>query len=273
MHRRQKILHRIKKDGYGLEIGPSHRPIAPKREGYQVQIIDHASQQDLIEKYTPHKVNVDNIEEVDFVWSGQSYEALTGKSKFYDWIIAAHVIEHTPDFIGFLNECDSILNNDGVLSLAIPDKRYCFDHFRPTTGLAKIIDNHIQSHAIHTPGEAAEFYLNVVSKDKKIAWNKETSGNYKLLHSPEFARKKMNTVLSESEYIDLHSWCFTPSSFRLIIHDLHSLGLTSFKEVVFFPTTGCEFFVALSRGGEGLKRSRLDMLKMIESELSEAIAT
>ena len=105
-NRQQKILHRIKVDGYGIEIGPSHRPITPKKEGYKVHIIDHASQADLIEKYTSHKVNVDNIEEVDFVWNGQSYKDLTGQSKFYDWVIAAHVIDHTPDFIGFLKKCN-----------------------------------------------------------------------------------------------------------------------------------------------------------------------
>ncbi len=273
MHRRQKILHRLKRDGYGLEIGPSHRPIAPKKEGYKVHIIDHASQKDLVEKYTPHKVNIDNIEEVDFVWSGQPYDVLTGKRKFYDWIIAAHVIEHTPDLIGFLKECDSVLKDDGVLSLAVPDKRYCFDHFRPTTGLAKIIDNHVQNQSIHTPGEAAEFYLSVVSKGARIAWNKEIAGDYKLLHSPELAREKMNAILSGGEYIDLHSWCFTPSSFRLVIHDLYTLGFTSFKEVVFFPTTGCEFFITLGREGRGLSRTRLDMLKMVELELREAVAT
>ena len=97
-------------------------------------------------------------------------------------------------------------------------------------------------------------------------------GTYKLIHPPEFARAKMDTILSKREYVDLHSWCFAPSSFRLIIHDLHSLGMIPFKEVVFSPTTGCDFFIALSRNGSGLQRSRLDRLKMIESEVRDAAA-
>ena len=63
----------------GLEIGPSHAPLAPKKAGFNVQIIDHMTKKQLIEAYKAHKGNIDNIEEVDFVWSGQSYAELPGK--------------------------------------------------------------------------------------------------------------------------------------------------------------------------------------------------
>ncbi len=118
----------------------------------------------MIAKYQDHGVNINNIEEVDFVWQKESYADLTGKTKFYDWIIASHVIEHTPCLISFLNNCDAILKDDGVISLAIPDKRYCFDHFRPITGISKIIDSYFQKSNTHTPGTVAEYYLNVVSQ-------------------------------------------------------------------------------------------------------------
>lgn len=69
----------------------------------------------MITKYKDHHVNLNNIEEVDFVWRDENYSELTGKSKYYDWIIASHVIEHTPDLIGFLNDCDAILKDEGVI--------------------------------------------------------------------------------------------------------------------------------------------------------------
>lgn len=119
---------------------------------------------ELLNKYKDYHVNLDNIEEVDFVWKGEKYSDLTGKKKYYDWIIASHVVEHIPDLISFFKGCDAILKDDGVISLAVPDKRYCFDHYRPITGISKIIDNYYQNIRIHTPGTAAEFYLNVVSK-------------------------------------------------------------------------------------------------------------
>ncbi len=150
MTRKEKVLRHINQNGHGIEIGPSHNPIAPKREGYKVHIIDHMSREQLITKYKEHHVNLDNIEEVDFVWQGGNYSELTGKSKYYDWIIASHVIEHTPDLICFLNDCDTILKDDGVISLVVPDKRYYFDHYRPITGISKIIDSHVSENNIHS---------------------------------------------------------------------------------------------------------------------------
>lgn len=70
MNRKNKILRHIFKDGHGIEIGPSHNPVAPKKEGYQVHIIDHMNREQLINKYKDHHVNLKNIEEVDFVWQG-----------------------------------------------------------------------------------------------------------------------------------------------------------------------------------------------------------
>ena len=70
-NRYKKMLLGIRKEQIGLEIGPSHRPIAPKREGYQVEILDYLTKEELIEKYKFHHVNVNAIEEVDYVWKGE----------------------------------------------------------------------------------------------------------------------------------------------------------------------------------------------------------
>ena len=50
MNRNEKILAHINKAGFGLEIGPSHNPVAPKKEGYNVSIIDHMTKQELLVK-------------------------------------------------------------------------------------------------------------------------------------------------------------------------------------------------------------------------------
>lgn len=267
MNRNEKLLKYVSKDGCGLEIGPSFSPIAPKKDGYNVHIIDHMSHEQLAEKYRDHHVTLENIEEVDFVWQGESYAELTGKSNYYDWIIASHVIEHAPDFIAFLNDCASILKDEGVLSLAIPDKRYCFDHYRPISGLSQIIDRHFEKKNAHTPGSVAEYFLNIVTKGGCIAWDANTAGEYCLNHSIDDALQAMSLVVEEGSKLDIHAWCFTPHSFRLIIHDLFCLGLIPFKEVEFFPTEGCEFHVALSRRGHALQEARLDILKRVESEI------
>lgn len=271
MKREQKIFKHVRKDGLGIEIGPSHSPLAPKKQGYKVEIIDHASQEQLREKYSDHNIDLDAIEEVDYVWNGESYADLTGKHYFYDWIIASHIIEHSPDLIGFVNSCEEILNEAGVLSLAIPDKRYCFDHFRPLTGLSQVIDSNLLKQQLHTPGTVAEYFLNVVSRDGKIAWHPAETGIYQFVHSLQDAVSGIESVQKRGAYLDVHAWCFTPHSFRLLIEDLYSLNFIQLREVDFFPTVESEFFMTLSRQGSGPQQSRLDLLKTVERELTQSV--
>lgn len=267
MSRKDKLLYSLDRNGVGVEIGPSHRPVAAKSDGFNVHIIDHLDGSGLREKYKDHNIELDKIEEVDFVWAGQSYIELTGNEKYYDWVIASHVIEHSPDLISFLLDCDDILKDGGVVSLAIPDARYCFDHFRPISGIATIIDAYEQKRKIHSVGSVAEYITHVVSKGGVIAWHPEYPGEYEFLHSYELAKTVMDSARSSSTYIDLHAWCFTPSSFRLMIHDLNQLGYIPFKEVSFFPTEGCEFFVGLSRSAGALEVNRLELAEQIKHEL------
>jgi predicted SAM-dependent methyltransferase len=264
MSRRENALKFIGKRGPGLEIGPSINPLAPKKDGYNVHIIDHASRERLLEKYKNHNVNLENIEEVDFVWRGESYAELTGRENYYEWIIASHLIEHVPDLIGFLKDCDGVLKEDGVISLVIPDKRYCFDHFRPVTGLSKVIDSHLGKNKSHTPGTVVEQILSAVSKGGKIAWDRENFGTYNLGNKLSAAQEALQS--SDAAYRDRHAWVFVPHSFRLIIHDLFCIGLIPFQEVDFSPTEGCEFYMTLGRRGKGIDKSRLEMLQIIESE-------
>ena len=56
-NRKEKVFSLLDSEGIGLEIGPSHNPIAPKREGYNVHILYHASTEELREKYKFHNVN------------------------------------------------------------------------------------------------------------------------------------------------------------------------------------------------------------------------
>lgn len=268
MTREEKLLLHIRKDGNGVEIGASHAPIAPKRSGYNVHIIDHATRDELLEKYKDENVKLENIEDVDFVWRGETYAELTGKQNHYDWIIASHVIEHVPNLVGFINACDEILNDTGVLSLAVPDLRFCFDHFRPASGLSKVLDAHYQKHTVHTPGSLVEFNLNLVNRDDVPGWGENTllKDTYSFVNSREKVLEYLDKSVNGSDYQDCHAWCFTPHSFRLLMQDLYDLGLIKMREVSFFPSEGCEFHIALSRNGKGSGLTRLELLRAINDE-------
>jgi hypothetical protein len=228
----------------------------------------HCDKQALIEKYRPHGINVDNIEEVDFVWDGRSYTELIGRRHVYDWIVGSHVLEHTTDLIGFLNDCDSLLKKEGVLSLAVPDKRYCFDHFRPLAGIGRVIDAACSPQKIHSAGIAAEYFLTVVSKGDRSAWNPNDKGEFKLVHSLDQAKQAIRDVADQGSYLDVHEWCFTPTSFRLMMRDLFELGFIQLKELAFHPSQSSEFYIALSRAGALPPGTRLHLFKEIPREQS-----
>lgn len=273
MNRKDFLLKYVNKDKAGLEIGPSHNPIAPKSEGYNVEIIDHTDEDGLIKKYkNDASVDVLNIEKVDYVWEGQTYKDLTKKSQHYHWIIASHVIEHTTDFIRFINDCNDLLTDSGKLILAVPDYRFCFDQFRAITGLSKVIDAHSNKHTLHSIGTIAEFHLNVSSRGGKIAWKEHHSGKAELLYSHSEAMEIYESAKNSKEYLDAHAWCFTPSSFHLILHDLKTLGLTELSVADQYSPGGSEFFFVLSRETTSNSVDRVKLLLETQKEVANGVS-
>jgi len=269
-YRQRIVWANIDKSGQGVEIGAAHNPTVSLADGFNVEVIDHADQSELIDKYQGHdNVAANKIGKVDYIWHGESYAELTGKPGHYSWVVASHVIEHTPDLIGFLNECDSLLNEHGTLVLVIPDKRYCFDVFRPLTGIGGIVDAHVSGRTIHTPGTALEAVLNSVFLNGAVSWEAGASGQHSLHASSEKAVAAFKQSKESSDYVDHHAWCFVPASFRLLIHDLNLLGFTGLRERAYYATHGCEFIVVLERGAVD---PQLDRLQLAQAVLDEAAA-
>lgn len=270
--RTQKILNQCNTGGKGLEVAPSFSPICPKRDGYNVETIDHLNKEGLKKKYAGHGFNLEAIEDVDYVWSGEKYSDLTGKANHYDYIVASHVIEHVCDLIGFINDCEKMLSDEGILALAIPDKRYTFDYFRPLSSISKAIDCHLNNQSLHSPGTILENYLNIVKNNDKIWWTPECiERNFSSMHTIEVAKNFLNESLKQNEYMDAHSWIFTKSSFELMIYDLNCLGYTNLRVIEIYDVEGNEFVVSLRKQKDNEVRNenkRLKLFQNIERELS-----
>jgi 2-polyprenyl-3-methyl-5-hydroxy-6-metoxy-1,4-benzoquinol methylase len=270
--RKYKVFHSLKKDGLGLEIGPSHNPIAPKKEGYNVHVIDHADQQTLRKKYASHGLNLDNIETVDFVWQGQPLTTLIGKTQCYDWIIASHVVEHVPDLISFLQQCEALLKPDGILSLVIPDKRYCFDYFDPLTSTGELLDACEQKRTRPSLGKIFDHFANASAREGLIAWSKGNQDQLSLIHSFEIAKNQWHAAQSSPDYVDVHCWRFTPSSFEIIAQDLRQLELLNLQYKISFDTNGSEFYVSLEKTTQQNntpEKLRIELSQAMHKELGE----
>jgi predicted SAM-dependent methyltransferase len=264
--RQEVILSMIDAGGLGLELGPSHAPLFPKSQGYRVHTLDHCSKDDLVARFRAEGLDVSRIEEVDFVWNGEPYAELTGHRHQYDWVVASHVVEHTTDLVGFLQDCSSILKDGGILALVVPDKRFCFDCLRATTSLAQVIDaHHAPSRSRHSKGALAEALLNVALRDGQNAWcdTDLPINRYRFVSNLEEATASQR---DEQPFRDIHRWCFTPTSMRLLIQDLHDLGYSDLLECHFRAVGRGEFYVFLNRTGQGLSLSRLEALVRIRQE-------
>ena len=265
--RNDKVFSRIDKSGVGLEIGPNNNPIAPKKEGFKVDILDRIDTQELRNSYPG---NGKNIEEVDYVWRGEPFQELIGKNNYYDWIIASHVIEHVPDMVSFLNQCSILLKENGKISLIIPDKRYCFDYFLPISTSGDFIDKYYEKAIKPTPGQIFDHFSNASSRFGSGAWQKDKLGEpNELSYAYSKAKSEFIEAIKSDKYCDVHCSRFTPISFQLIISDLFNLGLIDLKVSQFYDTEGCEFYITLEKQELEFDsaENRLNLLKAIEVEL------
>ena len=263
--REKAVFHLVNKTGLGLEIGPSHNPMAPKRAGYKVHILDHATADELRAKYQEHGLNLDNIEEVDFVWKGEPLSDLIGQTKCYDWIIASHVIEHVPDLISFLQQCEALLKPGGVLSLVVPDKRYCFDFFQPPSTTGAVLDAFQEKRTRPSAGQVFNHFANAASRTNAISWSDDDRGGADgLVHTFENAKQQWNCRIETEDYIDVHCWRFTPESFALMLSDINRLGLVGLGIQAQFPTSGCEFYVSLGLTKQP-STEKIDRIELLET--------
>jgi hypothetical protein len=148
--------------------------------------------------------------------------------------VGSHVIEHTPDMLGFLKEYEVLLRPEGVLVLAVPDKRRCFDLLRPVSTTGAVLQAHHEKPSRHSPATAFDHVAHISQLPMDAGgWSEATRGNLALCIPCLFARAVFYRSAVSPEYFDFHSWTFTPSSFRLIIRGLNEIDLPDLRELRF----------------------------------------
>ena len=113
-----------------LEIGPFLKPFI---RGDNVKYLDVMNLDDLKERakkinfhYNPNYIP----SQIDYVISNEDYSVINEK---FDAVFSSHLIEHQVDLIHHLQQVEGLLEENDSYFLCIPDKRYCFDHFKPCT--------------------------------------------------------------------------------------------------------------------------------------------
>jgi SAM-dependent methyltransferase len=197
----------------GLEYGPSYSPLFPKSEGWNVIIVDHANQADLIEKYAQWGVATDKIEPVDVVLTDEAPIELQLAHEIgnLDYIIASHVFEHLPNPISFLRTTHQFLRPGGLLRLAVPDKRFCFDLLKPLSTAGEMIQAHFENRRKHTLGQYFDaLSLHALKAGQGAFPAASGTEDVILQHDPEQAYQLVFSSFS----VPL-SWISTPGLLRL----------------------------------------------------------
>lgn len=114
--------------GNGIEIGALHNPIIVP-EGATVRYVDRLNVEDLRNQYP--ELEKKNLVNVDIIDDGEQLDSVDDGSQ--DFVIANHFLEHCQNPIRTIENMLRVLNVNGILFMAIPDKRFSFDIDRPVT--------------------------------------------------------------------------------------------------------------------------------------------
>ncbi len=262
MDRRSVILGGISKREKGIEVAPWFAPIAPKWNGYDCLALDVFDTETLKQRAVADKninpATISSIEPVDLVGNAIDIAELVSKRHSlgaFDYVVSSHNFEHLPDPIRFLQGCSKVLKPGGIVTMAVPDHRACFDFFRPHTLVHEWLEAHIQCRRRPTPTQvlATSIYF------AKLQTPRHAAFAFSITDDPAHVsvvgdlqtgyRQFVEATSSNSdEYADAHCTVMSPRSLELLLIECRQLGLLSFRILEISQPVGCEFFVRLQTG-------------------------
>lgn len=123
--------------GDGIEVGALNHPLAVP-ETARIKYVDRLSVADLRRHYP--ELADEPLVEVDIIDNGEHLQTVEEASQ--DFLIANHFIEHCQDPIRTIENLLRVIKKDGILYLAVPDKRYSFDSDRPITPFEHLLKDY-----------------------------------------------------------------------------------------------------------------------------------
>ncbi len=123
--------------GEGLEIGAMHCPVVVPPD-VKVIYADYKSKEESIRRHP--ELDPTQMVDVDLIMNGETLDQIPDGS--LGFVIANHMLEHCEDFVRVLKNFYRVLKPEGILFIALPDKRYTFDYRRSLTPYEHIVEEH-----------------------------------------------------------------------------------------------------------------------------------
>ncbi len=229
-----------------LEIGPFANPTV---SGPRVKYFDVLSSDALRRRALAHGLDPNRCPNIDFVSPTGDLGVVSGQ---YDAVVSSHVIEHQPDLIRHWLGVARLLNPGGRYFLAVPDKRFCFDHFIAESTFATVLDAYFRGLRMHTIASVVEHRALTTHNDARRHW-KGDHGEPAYKASLGQIREALDVCLrNPGDYIDTHAWQFTSRSFREIAATLFAAGMSPFRVARVYDTVrgSNEFYAVLEKSGD-----------------------
>jgi len=241
---RKDFLDSIKINGKMLEIGPLDSPQLNHNlpDYYSVDVF---TKEELIRNYGHDPaVNKEKIIEPSYVISDNDYSQIKDK---FNCIFSCHSIEHIPCVVTFLNNLAELLTPDGYIYLVIPDKRYCFDHFKKDTDIYDVLQSYYEKSYRPRFVDVLRFVTQLTHNNCVDHWdNKHGEVDTKGLvaHYPALLDMYQNR-----SYMDAHVSYFTPENFMKIVETLNEMKLVNVQIHKLYHTfrNNLEFYVILKK--------------------------
>jgi SAM-dependent methyltransferase len=121
----------------GVEIGALHLPLKLYHNSRALYVDNKPV--DELRHYYPELG--DKPFYLDIVDDGEHLKKFRDAS--LDFVVANHFLEHCEDPIRTIENFTRVLKDDGIIFMAVPDKRFTFDCDRPVTSLEHLLRDHI----------------------------------------------------------------------------------------------------------------------------------
>lgn len=197
--------------GAGLEIGAMHFPL-PVPVGVRVRYVDRLSKLESMRRYP--EVDASKMVEPDVVDDGFVLRQIEAASQ--DFVIANHVLEHSPNPILALTNWARVGRPGAILFVTVPIGSACFDRGRPET----TVDHMLEDYRLVATGQLVEFAERNLAHYEE--WVNISLQNVAFDDGRERRELGPNEVAREAGILaaaneDIHFHVYSPASFRHLL--------------------------------------------------------
>jgi len=247
---REGFLRLLQQPASLLEIGPLANPLL---RGPAVRYFDVLPTDKLREKAAEHGFDASLCPEIDYY---DEHADLGVISDRFEAVVSSHAIEHQPDLIKHLCDVGDLLEPGGLYFLAIPDHRYCFDHFLAPSTIADVLDANMRHARLHSATNVINMRAMITHNDAGRHWSGDHGDPYYVASPKALLDARDFYENSGDTYLDTHAWRFTPADFREICKLTYELGLSPLAPARVYETVrgSLEFYAVLELEGSGVSR-------------------